>query len=284
MSGNNIDENVIDSDDSDDTVHEEKNDKEIAQITFVLDYPLIQKYKKTNGEKFWKCVADGCGKEYKHWNTTKAMAHGARFLNQCRKCNVKKCNGKVTEQELGLFQNLLKKHLNKLKCRKRVNLAISDNITTTQQEVSQQLVQKKLKHSTKDSVSSRQLSIKSCINMGSGTVDNYNAADMDTAIAELIYCAGLPFSFAKNHYFRKLLQVAKTSPKGYFPPKRNIASGRLLNDIHKKYMDKEIEQLNNNAEIYGFGFFRRCGNNKESTSCQCSCQWIPHTSICNQCC
>ena len=102
MSGNDIDENVIDSDDSNDAVREEENDKEIAQITSVWDHPLIRKY-KTNGDKFWKCVADGCGKELKHWNTTKALAHGARCPNQCKKCNVSMCVGKVTEQELGMF-------------------------------------------------------------------------------------------------------------------------------------------------------------------------------------
>ena len=73
--------------------------------------------------------------------------------------------------------------------------------------------------------------------MGSGTVDNYNASDMDTAIGELIYCTGLLFSFGENHYFKKMLQIVKTAPKGYFPLKRDIVSGRLLNVIHKKHME-----------------------------------------------
>ena len=45
---------------------------------------------------------------------------------------------------------------------------------------------------------------------------------MDTAIGELIYCAGLSFSFGENHYFTKVLQVAKTAPNEYVPPKKDI--------------------------------------------------------------
>ena len=91
------------------------------------------------------------------------MVHGARFTKHCMHNNVIKYTGTVSEQELGWFQNILKNHLENQECKKQVNLAISDNIRATQKEVSQQLVQKKLKHSTTDSVSNRQLSIKSCI-------------------------------------------------------------------------------------------------------------------------
>ena len=64
MSRNDIDDNVTDKDDCGDAVCEEENDEEKAQITSMWDHPLIQKYKKANGKKFWKCLAVGCGKEY----------------------------------------------------------------------------------------------------------------------------------------------------------------------------------------------------------------------------
>lgn len=54
------------------------------------------------------------------------------------------------------------------------------------------------KKTTKESYFTRQLRIESSINLGCHSVDNYNASDLDTAIGELIYCAGLPFSFGGN--------------------------------------------------------------------------------------
>lgn len=51
-----------------------------------------------------------------------------------------------------------------------------------------------------------------------------------------------------------MLQVSKTALKGYVPPKRNVVSGKLLDAIHEKTMEKELKELKVDDEILGLSF------------------------------
>jgi len=55
-----------------------------------------------------------------------------------------------------------------------------------------------------------------------------NSADLDAAIAQLVYCKALPFSFGECPYFQRVIDVARSAPRGYKAPKRGLLAGEML--------------------------------------------------------
>ena len=171
----------------------------------------------------------------------------------------------MSKLHIGLFKTLLNNTIASQESEKRVNLAIYDKINASQEEASQKFVKKKLKHSipmflginnpTMEFVTSvdRHLSIN--FDCGSGTIDNYNVADLGTVIGGMIYCTGLPFSFGENYYFKKVLKVKKTAAKEYVTLKKDMTARNLLNLIYKCTMEKVFQQLSNNGHKFGLVVF-----------------------------
>ena len=91
--------------------------------------PFFNIEEDSTRKKSWKCLAIGCGKEYAEWNAIKAMVHGARATKHCWELHYVKSTGKVSQEEIGLFKNIWKIYCETKDARKRVNLAISNNIT-----------------------------------------------------------------------------------------------------------------------------------------------------------
>ena len=60
------------------------------------------------------------------------------------------------------------------------------------------------------------------------TVSGCNSADLDAAIAQLVYCKALPFSFGECPYFQRVIDVARSAPRGYKAPKRGLLAGEML--------------------------------------------------------
>ena len=96
------------------------------------------------------------------------------------------------------------------------------------------------------------------------TIDGCNAADLDTAIGAMIYCMGLSFSFAENPYFKQVMKIARTAPKNYEPPKRNIVGGDLLDLTYENQMNRDFTELLKESSVYGIGFSGDCATLKKS--------------------
>eukprot|EP00956_Cyclotella_meneghiniana_P023034 scaffold44195_cov23-Cyclotella_meneghiniana.AAC.1 len=87
----------------------------------------------------------------------------------------------------------------------------------------------------------RQLDVQSSFDKG--TISGCNSADLDSAITQLVYCKGLPFSFAECPYFKRMLEVARCAPRGYKPPKKDILGGEMLDLAYKTQLARDIDKL-----------------------------------------
>ncbi|KAL3770855.1 hypothetical protein ACHAW5_000452 [Stephanodiscus triporus] len=93
---------------------------------------------------------------------------------------------------------------------------------------------------------SRQIDLLSSFDKN--TVSGCNSADLDAAIAQLVsYCKALPFSF--------VIDVARSAPRGYKPPKRGLLAGRCLILPTPTQLERDLKQLMIDADIFGIAFF-----------------------------
>eukprot|EP00956_Cyclotella_meneghiniana_P014485 scaffold21659_cov75-Cyclotella_meneghiniana.AAC.2 len=116
----------------------------------------------------------------------------------------------------------MKKRERKKKAVKRAHDLISNDIISSQGTVSDGIQQRKkskvdsggfasansdLSRNADVSSSGRQLDVQSAFDKG--TIDGWNSADLDAAIAQLVYCKGLPFTFGECPYFQRVLDAAR---------------------------------------------------------------------------
>ena len=249
-----------------------------SSIATVWDHPLVESSSEplTNGlakaKKYWKCLAPGCGKKWSGLNTTKALAHCSRDHKYCLEVHIKPCTGRATEEEIRLFAGLLKTIQSRKSATKRAVDLVKDSIESTQAEVSASVSDRKkprvsggfasansalstnstLSTKSASSLGGRQLDVVTALDKH--TVDGCNAADLDTAIAQLVYCKALPFSFGECPYFQRVLEVARSAPRGYQPPKRNILSGPMLDISYAAQQKRDLEELMVDSDVFGLAF------------------------------
>lgn len=247
-----------------------------AVIDSVWEHPLIQLVKEpvTNGiakqKIVWKCLAPGCGKQWNGANSSKALAHGSRDPAYCLQVHIKACKGMASQAQIDLFLSLMKKRERKKKAVKRAHDLISDDIISSQGTVSDEIQQRKkskvdsgsggfasansdLSRNADVSSSGRQLDVQSAFDKG--TIDGCNSADLDAAIAQLVYCKGLPFTFGECPYFQRVLDVARLAPRGYKAPKKNLLAGPMLDIAYNTQLERDLNALLVDAEIFGLAFF-----------------------------
>ena len=88
------------------------------------------------------------------------------------------------------------------------------------------------------------------------TVSGCNSADLDAAIAQLVYCKALPsFSFGECPYFQRVIDVARSAPRGYKAPKRTLLAGEMLDLAYTTQLERDLKQLMIDADIFGIAFF-----------------------------
>jgi hypothetical protein len=71
----------------------------------------------------------------------------------------------------------------------------------------------------------------------------------------MVYCNALSFSFGECPYFQRVLDVARSAPRGYKAPKRNILAGDWLDLSYKTELDRGFEELMVDAGVFSVGFF-----------------------------
>jgi len=82
-----------------------------------------------------------------------------------------------------------------------------------------------------------------------------NDSKLTMAVADLIQSLGLPFSLASSPKFHKMLDLAKTCTKKFQPPHRRQIAGELLDLNYDAYMEKNMNLIKVDCEIYGLAFF-----------------------------
>ena len=91
-----------------------------------------------NKKKGWLCKK--CGKSWAGKNSRKALAHGTRDVTFCLEQHIIPCKGKSTEAEIKLFTDLYARKQARESANKRATCSISEDISHSQEEVSQTLV------------------------------------------------------------------------------------------------------------------------------------------------
>ena len=242
-----------------------------SSITSVWDHPLVEMIKEplpagsvAKQKVSWKCLAPGCGKQWNGANSSKVLAHGSRDPDYCLSMHVQACKGTASKEEIDLFCSLIKKNARRKTANKRANDIISEDLAASAAVVSDAIQEKKKSRRSQGFASAnpdlsinaedgRQLDVQSSFDKG--TISGCNSADLDSAIAQLVYCKGLPFSFAECPYFKRMLEVARCAPRGYKPPKKDILGGEMLDLAYKTQLARDIDKLLVDADIYGLSFF-----------------------------
>ena len=79
--------------------------------------------------------------------------------------------------------------------------------------------------------------------------------ELTVAIAQLIHCAGLPFSLASSELFRRIITLAKAVPTSYRPPSRNQVAGPLLRLLYDELQSMQLEDLWKDDELFKHGYY-----------------------------
>ena len=224
-----------------------------------------------NQKTTWKCLAPGCCKEWSGANSSKALAHGSRDNKFCLQVHVKACKGSASQAEIDLFCSLLKNRERKKTAVKHANDLISVDIVSSQGTVSDGILQKREKsrgggsggfaaansslsrNADEGTSGGRQMDVLSSFDKS--TVSGCNSADLDAAIAQLVYCKALPFSFGECPYFQRVIDVARSAPRGYKAPKRTLLAGEMLDLAYATQLERDLKQLMIDADIFGIAFF-----------------------------
>lgn len=230
-------------------------------------------YVDDEGKKQWRC--HWCGRNFQHWNATKALFHVTKTPGgDVRRCTSKAIDA-VHQQE---YQNLLQKqnqrkvqlkHVTESKKRtsdeyinnagaaynasKRQKTPPSAYSTpsATAGPVQAQLNFESATPTTRQAHTSQRFHQQTIDN----TLDQHSDAKLTMAIADLIHSCGLPFSLASHHKFQRVLQLAKNVSKKYIPPGRNKVAGELLDMNYQLYKKQMSEKLLKEADVYGIAFF-----------------------------
>ncbi|KAL3796904.1 hypothetical protein ACHAWO_010665 [Cyclotella atomus] len=243
-----------------------------SSIQSVWDHPLVEMIQEplpagsvAKQKVSWKCLAPGCGKQWNGANSSKALAHGSRDPDYCLQLHVQACKGTASREAIDLFCSLIQKRARKKTATKRANDIISEDLAASAAIVSDAIQEKKKSRQGSQGFASanpdlsrkaengRQLDVQSSFEKG--TISGCNSADLDSAIAQLVYCKGLPFSFAECPYFKRMLEIARCAPRGYQPPKKGILGGEMLDLAYKAQLGRDMEKLLIDSEIYGLSFF-----------------------------
>jgi hypothetical protein len=155
-----------------------------------------------------------------------------------------------------LFADLLESKVMKKAAIKRANDLVADDILASTAAANESLQMKKSKSSVEGyasansslSISStdggssrRQVGVLTSFEK-SATID-CNSADLDAAIAQMVYCRALPFSFGECPYFQRVIQVAQSAPTGCIPPKRMALCGDMLDIAYQSQLERDFREL-----------------------------------------
>lgn len=82
-----------------------------------------------------------------------------------------------------------------------------------------------------------------------------NATKLTAAIAEFVFCKGLPFSVAEGEHFRQILKLSKLISTSYRPPNRKMIANELLDLSYDNRLQRYMHDLDVDGDVYGLSLF-----------------------------
>ena len=88
-----------------------------------------------------------------------------------------------------------------------------------------------------------------------GAPDPEAKAKMDVAVADMIHSNSMPFTFARDLKFMKVINLARTLPSDYITPDRRAVGGKLLKTLYTINWKEGITMLVADSKLYGVSIF-----------------------------
>jgi hypothetical protein len=210
----------------------------------------FEKVEKLGGpddfSKRWHC--GWCGSTLKGWNATKAMNHLARLAGNN---DVKSCSGPISRDMLELFKGFRLRKIGKKAAKRQKEEAYQNLVSENQKSMAVAWEDARVR------MSASSLGAGTVIDMCGGDTDVAvsNSAKLTTAIADFVYCKGLPFSAAEGEQFLQILKLAHLVPSSYHPPSRHLLANDLLDFSYKTRIEKYLVDLAVDSDVYGLSLF-----------------------------
>jgi hypothetical protein len=194
----------------------------------------------------WHC--GWCNCTFKSWNATKALAHVTKAVG---KNDIKPCSGSIPKATLDLFKSFCFQKIGAANVKRQRDDAYSDKVADNQQSMSVMFEGGRVRSSNSASSNNSIIDITG----GGGGVEATNATRLTTAIADFVYCKGLPFSIIEGEHFRQILKLAKLVSTTYTPPSRKTLANELLDVSYDMQQKKYLTSLEVDADVYGLSLF-----------------------------
>lgn len=219
----------------------------VQELRVVWDFEKIERLGGPDAaSKKWRC--NWCGLTLSGWNATKALSHVTKSPGNN---DVKRCTGNIPKATLALFQQFRfgKKGVASVK-RKHAEV-YAEKVACHQMSLSVCYQDTRTRTSSATAGSHR---LDTFVD-GSEDVSLTNATKLTTAIAEFVYCKGLPFSITEGDQFLQILKLSRLVPHSYRPPSRKLLSNDLLDISYDSRLKKYQVDLEMDADVYGLSLF-----------------------------
>lgn len=197
--------------------------------------------------KYWLC--GWCGKRSKGWNATKVMVHLARLPGNN---DVKACVGPIPKDTLDLFRAFRSKKVGNNSVKRKKQEAYKNSVSENQQSLAVAWEGQRVRSSLSSGRAGTD--VVDCT-MDSSDVAVSNSAKLTTAIAEFVYCTGLPFTATEGAHFLQVLKLSRLVPSSYRPPTRKVLSNELLEVSYQSRIDRYMSDLSVDSNVYGLSLF-----------------------------
>ena len=165
--------------------------------------------------------------------------------------DVKACSGPIPKDTLELFKGFRLRKIGKKAVKKRKQDAYSDAVSDNQKSMAVAWEGAKIRMSA----SSGRANCKIDLSVDDDDVAVSNSSKLTTAIAEFVFCKGLPFSACEGEQFQQILKLSRLVPGSYHPPSRNLLSNDLLDASYNNRISKYVVDLTVDSEVYGLSLF-----------------------------
>ena len=224
------------------------------------------------GKEGWKC--GWCNMIFYTLHATRVVCHMAKVKGN----NIAICKAIIPPSDLARYQAIRGQSTKSAAARKKAREDIDDFIDDRLDAATESVLEtnyqpngtgarkpsasstmlsfvtrsKKNNAGTKRKSASFQPSIEASVqNLQQTDIRRSNDVQLKMAIADLIHCDGLPFSFTVSPRFRKVLRVARTVGDSFVPPTRALVSGDLLDRNFETCVELNNQELSKEAVLFG---------------------------------
>jgi hypothetical protein len=228
------------------TVTPPKMDLEVIKTVWEFDR-IEKRGGPDSASKTWYC--GWCNSSFKGgWNATKALLHCARVAGS--DTDIRPCSGPIPKDVLAIFQGFRFRKMGKKNAKRMNDDAYKNTVAENQMSISVAFETGRSRQSA-SFIAGDVMSVGD----GDGDVAVTNSTKLTTAIAEFVYCKGLPFSAVEGEEFQRILKIARLVPNSYRPPARKLLANDLLEHSYQSRLSKYLVNLEVDSEVYGISLF-----------------------------